>query len=154
DMVPLIGENRILVKHGLEALRQSSRPGFKALLELARLHGPLKTSDVSFRLGPRLNAAGRLGHASAALRLLTCALASGARAVAESLEQENGKRQEIERSIFEDAAAAAEPFLDDRVLVLASDRWHLGVIGIVAARLVELHQRPVFLIAHSGARGR
>jgi single-stranded-DNA-specific exonuclease len=154
DMVPLVGENRILVKHGLEALRQSNRPGFKALRDLAGLRGPLKASDVSFRLGPRLNAAGRLGHADAALRLLTCSVEAEARELAQTLEEENGKRQVIERTIFEEAAAAAEPFLGDRVLVLSSDRWHLGVIGIVAARLVELHQRPVFLIAESGARGR
>jgi single-stranded-DNA-specific exonuclease len=151
DVVPLVNENRALVATGLKAL--SSRlyhPGLKAIVESARLADKgVKERDVAFIIGPRLNAAGRMGHARDALRLLTDASAEEAHEIARELEAENRRRQVVERTIFEQAVEMVEardgplPY----ALVLASPDWHAGVIGIVASRLVEKYHRPTMLIA-------
>ncbi|PYP11828.1 MAG: 16S rRNA (guanine(966)-N(2))-methyltransferase RsmD, partial [Gemmatimonadetes bacterium] len=149
DVVPLTGENRILVRHGLKLLAQSHWTGVRALVETAGLTGkPIKSGHVGFILAPRLNAAGRIGDANDGLRLLLSDDPQEAAAIARELETLNARRQALDQRILDEAVELAERVLqpDDRALVLAADAWHPGVIGIVASRLVERYGRPTFLI--------
>jgi single-stranded-DNA-specific exonuclease len=149
DVVPLTGENRILVRHGLKLLADSHWPGVRALVETAGLGGkPLRAGHVGFILAPRLNAAGRIGDANDGLRLLLTADRDEAGRLARELETLNARRQALDQRILDQAIELAERTLgpDDRALVLAADDWHPGVIGIVASRLVERYGRPTFLI--------
>src|SRR6059036_2985761 len=149
DVVPLTGENRILVRHGLKLLAESHWTGVRALIETAGLAGrPIKSGHVGFILAPRLNAAGRIGDANDGLRLLLTDDPDEAAKLARELETLNARRQAIDQQIQDDAIAMAERVLrpEDRALVLAADAWHPGVIGIVASRLVERYGRPTFLI--------
>jgi single-stranded-DNA-specific exonuclease len=157
DVVPLTGENRILVRHGLKMLTSSHWTGLRALVEAAGLTGrPLKAGHVGFILAPRLNAAGRIGDARDGLRLLLTDDPDEAAALARELETTNARRQELDQRILDEAVELAERVLqpDDRALVLAADAWHPGVIGIVASRLVERYGRPTFLIGWDGESGR
>ncbi len=157
DVVPLIGENRILVRHGLKLLATSRWPGLAALVEAAGLAGkPLRAGHVGFILAPRLNAAGRIGDAGDGLRLLLTDDTEEAAKLARELETLNARRQEMDQQILASAEAAltAQGSEDDRAIVLAADDWHPGVIGIVASRLVERYGRPTFLIAWDGDTGR
>lgn len=161
DLVPLVGENRILAKHGLTQLAGTSRPGLRALAEVAGISligaGRIGAGRVAFGLAPRINAAGRLDDAAAAVRLLLTYDPSEARALAADLDWQNRERQELESSILAEAlaqAAAAHDPQRDRAIVLASPAWHPGVIGIVAARLVERYGRPTALIGTSGKEAR
>jgi single-stranded-DNA-specific exonuclease len=157
DVVPLTGENRILVRHGLKMLGDSKWAGLRALVEAAGLAGkPIRAGQVGFILAPRLNAAGRIGDANDGLRLLLSDVPDEAAAVARDLETLNARRQAIDQRILDEAIALAEQTLkpDDRALVLAADDWHPGVIGIVASRLVERYGRPTFLIGWDGETGR
>ena len=157
DVVPLIGENRILVRHGLKLLATSRWPGLAALVEAAGLAGkPLRAGHVGFILAPRLNAAGRIGDAGDGLRLLLTDDAEEAAGLARALETLNARRQEMDQQILAaaEAALAAQGSEDERAIVLAADDWHPGVIGIVASRLVERYGRPTFLIAWDGDSGR
>jgi single-stranded-DNA-specific exonuclease len=157
DMVPILEENRIYVKAGLEVLANSTRPGLKALLHVCDVTGEsLDSRDVAFKLAPRLNAAGRLRHASMGCELLTTSSDKTAQAIAEELDQENNKRQDIERHILSeiDRRLEADPQLLQRSLVLDQQGWHEGVIGIVASRLVNRYVRPVVVIAVAGSRGK
>lgn len=157
DVVPLTGENRILVRHGLKMLSDSRWTGLRALVEAAGLTGrPLKAGHVGFILAPRLNAAGRIGDARDGLRLLLSDDPDEAAAIARELETTNARRQELDQRILDEAMDLAERVLqpDDRALVLAADSWHPGVIGIVASRLVERYGRPTFLIGWDGESGR
>jgi single-stranded-DNA-specific exonuclease len=150
DMVPLLDENRIYVKAGLDVLSNSPRPGLKALLRISgATDRPVDTWDLAFRLAPRLNAAGRLGHNTTACDLLTTAKRDFATALSEALDQQNTKRKAIENEILEDIMnkLQGQPDLVGSSLVLESRTWHEGVIGIVAARLVAQFARPVVLIA-------
>ncbi len=157
DVVPLTGENRILVRHGLKMLAGSRWIGLRALVEAAGLMGrPLKAGHVGFILAPRLNAAGRIGDARDGLRLLLSDNADEAAALARELETLNARRQELDQRMLDEAVDLAERVLrpEDRALVLAADAWHPGVIGIVASRLVERYGRPTFLIGWEGDAGR
>ena len=157
DVVPLTGENRILVRHGLKMLAGSRWIGLRALVEAAGLSGrPLKAGHVGFILAPRLNAAGRIGDARDGLRLLLSDNPDEAAALARELETLNARRQELDQRILDEAVELAERVLrpEDRALVLAADAWHPGVIGIVASRLVERYGRPTFLIGWEGDAGR
>ncbi|NLJ33179.1 MAG: single-stranded-DNA-specific exonuclease RecJ [Firmicutes bacterium] len=158
DVVPLRGENRILVKYGLEALQDSERVGIRALLEVAGLAGrELKPGHIGFYLGPRLNACGRLGRADGGVQLLVTNNKGRARELAQGMERENRRRQEIERTILAQARAQVEEEVDlarERVIVLGAPAWHPGVIGIVASRLVELYYRPTLLISLQEGEGR
>jgi single-stranded-DNA-specific exonuclease len=159
DMVPLVGENRVLARHGLERLQHSRRPGLRALIEGVGLAGRAVTdSHVGFVIAPRMNAAGRMGSAEQALRLLFARDLGEGRACAESLEEENTRRRELDERAARDAG--------DRVLselgwpacsgiVLWSEHWHPGVLGIVASRLVDRFHRPALLasVANGVARG-
>jgi single-stranded-DNA-specific exonuclease len=151
DVVPLHDENRILVRHGLARLRQTQQPGLKALCAAAGLEraAVLRASDIGYKLGPRLNAAGRLGCARLVVDLLTTSSAEQALQLARYLEDQNARRQALERRMVAEARELieAEGRHQDPALVLARRGWHAGVIGIVAGRLVELYGRPTLMIA-------
>ena len=157
DVVPLMGENRVLAHFGLNGLRASNLPGLRALIASASLTGKnLDSYHVGFCLAPRLNACGRMGHAEKALRMLTEASEAEALEIASFLETQNRQRQALERQILEQALAqlGPNPLSDsDRAIVLASDQWHPGVIGIVAARLVDRFCRPTVLISLANGQG-
>ncbi|NBW97820.1 MAG: single-stranded-DNA-specific exonuclease RecJ, partial [Planctomycetia bacterium] len=159
DVVPLLDENRIYVRHGLECLRKRGGPGIARLLELAKLHekSQLESEDVAFRLAPRLNAAGRLGQAACGIELLTTADAARAASLADYLDELNARRETEERSITLAATKQARERFDpdaDAALVLADPGWHAGVVGIVAGRLAEKFHRPVVMIAQDALQGR
>jgi single-stranded-DNA-specific exonuclease len=156
DLVPLVEENRVLVTHGLKEIERSQRPGIRALKEVSG-DAEVSSSYIGFRLGPRLNAGGRLAEAQKAVELLTTTDGERAQALAADLDQENRARQGIEEKILNQAVAmvGAWPDLAERrSIVLASAEWHPGVIGIVASRLVERFHRPTFLIALDNGRGK
>jgi single-stranded-DNA-specific exonuclease len=159
DIAPLLGENRVLVHHGLVALGASPRPGVRALLESARIdRRPLRSSQIGFGLGPRVNAAGRLDRADTAVELFLTDDLRQARRLSELLERMNLRRREIEARIREEAVRLVEDppgMLDDSVLVLSDPAWHPGVIGIVAAKIAERFDRPALLIStgHEPGKG-
>ena len=149
DVVPLVGENRILVRHGLKMLGDSRWVGLRALVETAGLAGrPLRAAHVGFILAPRLNAAGRIGDANDGLRLLLTEDPKEAAALARELETINARRQEMDQVILDEAIELVDKTLSptDAAIVLGNEAWHPGVIGIVASRLVERYGRPTFLI--------
>jgi single-stranded-DNA-specific exonuclease len=157
DVVPLVGENRILVHQGLKVLEESRRPGIIALKEVVELEGkPISYQDVVFRLAPRLNAAGRMGQARCALELLLSEDLTQARVQARYLHNLNRQRQALEEELLKQARALVrQSNLESRqVLVLGQEGWHPGVIGIVAARLAEEYYRPVALVSLDNGRGR
>ncbi|MRR06779.1 MAG: single-stranded-DNA-specific exonuclease RecJ [Deltaproteobacteria bacterium] len=157
DIVPLVDENRILVSHGLKELSGSSRTGVCALKAVAGVSGPVDCGSVGFRLAPRINAAGRLDDAALGVELLLTADALRAAEVSAKLNASNEERQQLEKAILDDALQrlATDPsFRDRKSIVLASDTWHSGVIGIVASRLVELFHRPTILIAFQDGVGK
>jgi single-stranded-DNA-specific exonuclease len=158
DLVPLVGENRVIALHGLTALARTTMPGLRALIESAGLTSEKVSGyDVGFKLAPRINAAGRMGHARLAVELLTRADEPRAKEIALYLEDHNRARQAKERQIAKQANEIIErnELAGDtrRAIVLASHGWHPGVIGIVAARVVERFHRPAVLIALSGSEG-
>ena len=155
DLVPLTDENRILVAAGLRELAGMRRPGITALAAVAGLApGPLGTTDVSFRLAPRLNAAGRLGDAQLALDLLLSSDASEANGLAAKLDDLNRERQRIQERIWSEADAAAAEYAGEPALVLGAEGWHQGVVGIVAAKLVDKYRKPVVIIGFNEGQGR
>lgn len=158
DIVPLTGENRIIVRYGLSALAATDSPGLKALMQVAGVKpDSLGTREVGFALAPRLNAAGRIGDASLAVDLfLTDDLAQAA-GLANLLDKGNQERQRIESLVMAEAMGMldADPGITSgKVIVLASEGWHSGVVGIVAARLVERFYRPVLMIALENGQGK
>ena len=157
DMVPILQENRIYVKAGLEVLATSTRPGIKALLDVCNVtNGRIDTWDVAFKLAPRINAAGRLRHGSMGCELLTTSSSRIAQTIADELDHENTRRRDIERQILSDIVRGldAAPETLGRSLVLHNPTWHEGVIGIVASRLVHQYMRPVVLIAVTDGMGK
>ena len=157
DVAPLRGENRVFVRYGLRMLSETRNIGMRALLRAAGLSGKQLTSGrIGFILAPRLNAAGRLGHAIRGVELLLTEDEHQANAIARELEELNYRRQELDRATLEQAREQVLQLdLDDTFgLVLADESWHPGVIGIVASRLVEEFGRPTVLIALSGDQGK
>lgn len=158
DVVPLVGENRILVKYGLPILATTSRPGLRALIEVAGIADkPLTPGLVAFVLAPRINAAGRLGDANPVVDLLLTHSSQHAWDLARRLNRENEARQAVEMQISKEVAEriAAEVELEqERVVVLASPLWHAGVVGIAASRVVDRYHRPAVLIALEGETGK
>ncbi|MEK7880590.1 MAG: DHHA1 domain-containing protein, partial [Deltaproteobacteria bacterium] len=155
DMVPLVDENRILVSWGLKELSFSARPGIVALKEVSGINtADVTAENIAFQFAPRINAAGRLAHADTALRLLITEDPGEARLLAKKLNSENISRQGVEARILTEALELAVDGGADRALVLASDNWHAGVVGIVAGRLAERFAKPVALIAMDGDTGR
>lgn len=148
DVVPLTGANRILVSHGLQELSAARRPGVRALKEAAGLESDatVTAGQVGFRLGPRINAAGRLHDASLGLQLLCSETLEEARPLAQTLDRANAERQGIESGILTEALAQAATRGDARGFVLYDEGWHPGVIGIVASRVVERFHRPTVMV--------
>lgn len=152
DVVPLVGENRVLVRYGLSRIKNTPWDGLNALIDTSRLRDEkIDSYHVGYVLGPRLNACGRMGHAREAVRLLTEANAAQAHSLAEFLNLENERRRATERKIFDQAKAmvkqAGYDQPDCRAVVLAHDEWHAGVVGIVCSRLVEAFGRPTVLLS-------
>ena len=151
DIVTLADENRANVYWGLEVLKKQQRPGLKALMAVAGIEpGQVNARHLGFGLGPRMNAAGRLETAQYALDMLVARDGLAALEASEKLEELNVKRRGIQDAIFEEACVQAEELADDRVLVVSSDGWNHGVIGIVASKLVEKYKKPVFIIGERG----
>ncbi len=151
DIVTLADENRANVYWGLEVLKKQQRPGLKALMVVAGVEPEqVNARHLGFGLGPRMNAAGRLETAQHALDMLTAHDGLAALEASEKLEELNVKRRSIQDAIFEEACMQAEKLANDRVLVVSSDGWNHGVIGIVASKLVEKYKKPVFIIGERG----
>ncbi|MGN0447253.1 MAG: single-stranded-DNA-specific exonuclease RecJ [Acutalibacteraceae bacterium] len=158
DIVSLTGENRFIVKRGLEILNGHTRPGIEALKEVAGVSGKsLTAGTVAFSLVPRINAVGRMSHASKALELLLSESYERAEALAKEIDQDNIKRQETEREITLQAQKQAEEtpeMLNNRVLIFSGKNWHGGVIGIVAARLLQKYGKPCLVITDDGEQAK
>jgi single-stranded-DNA-specific exonuclease len=151
DVMPLVGENRAVVRYGIAALAKTEIPGLRAMLALGDVaRDGLASETIAFRLAPRLNACGRLGSAEAAVRLLTTATEPEASAIVKELDGLNNERRATERRIYDDACARARDAGmtgdDRRAIVLASPDWHAGVVGIVCSRLVDTFGRPAILL--------
>lgn len=150
DIVPLERENRLFARRGLAQLERTVHPGLVALKSVAGVGSPIRTHDVGFKLGPRLNASGRLDTAIASLNLLLCRDPFEARTLAESLDRQNRERQELELATREDAERLLGEMGSDlrsHGIVVGARGWHPGVVGIVASRLAKQHHRPTFVIA-------
>jgi single-stranded-DNA-specific exonuclease len=155
DVVPLVGENRTLVRRGLKALAATRKPGLRALMAVAGVSpGAISERSLGFALAPRLNAAGRLHRADAGLELILTENPARAGEVAEELDRANHERRQLERRILFQAQAQLEEQGERMAYVLAAEGWHAGVIGIVASRLSERHHRPVVLISLADGRGK
>lgn len=157
DLVPLTGENRILVSAGLERLDTTQRPGLIALKEVAQCAAPVGTYEVGFQLAPRLNAAGRLETAEESLHLLLARDEKSAAPIAHNLDARNRERQNIEKSIVKEVIGAIKARFDpekDFVIVEGQLLWHIGVVGIVASRVLQEFYRPTFIIGGEGGEWR
>ncbi len=156
DVAPLIGENRVFARFGLEEISKASKPGLAALLEVSRLAGKsITATNVAFGLAPRLNASGRMADSKQALELLLSTDLEEARSLAVKLDQHNRNRRQTEDVILEQARILAEHEIKERnprVLVCYRSDWHEGVIGIVASRLVDDYYRPTILLAEKEGR--
>lgn len=158
DMAPLVGVNRILVREGLQLMSQTPRLGLRALMQVAGVDGEVSAGQIGFRLGPRINAAGRLDDASLGVRLLLSQDREECERLASELNQANEQRQRLEDQIVEEATAQIEReqiHNHYRSLVLKGDDWHPGVVGIVASRLVEKYHLPSIVLTrdHKGLKG-
>jgi single-stranded-DNA-specific exonuclease len=157
DLVPLIRENRILVSAGLRRLETTGRLGLVALKKVASVNGRIGGHEVGFQLAPRVNAAGRLETAEAALRLMLSRDVSEADALAQELDARNRERQKIERNIADEAVGAIRARFNpetDRVIVEGQLLWHIGVVGIVASRVLQEFYRPTIIIGGEGNQWR
>ncbi len=149
DIVPLGGENRVLVQRGSIEIARTSRIGLRKLMQVAGVHPPILPDDIGYRLGPRLNAAGRLSTAEKSLRLLLTHDESEAAALAAELDQHNRERQEVEHQILDAAIEQIDAHFDaarDAAIVTGARAWHPGVLGIVASRIVRKYHRPAIVI--------
>ena len=151
DIVPLVGENRIITANGLELLAKTKNEGLKALMKVARIE-KVDSDNVSFGIAPRINASGRMADATVAVKMLLAENEMEAYKYAKVLDAQNTKRQEVEKGIYNEAIAQIErDGLDKKkTMVIAGENWHQGVIGIVASKLTEKYLKPVILLAHDG----
>ncbi len=155
DVVPLAGENRALVQFGLKVLQQSPRKGIKALAEVSGVElGHVTASDLGFRFGPRLNAAGRLEHASKALELLMTPSATRAKQLASTLNGLNRERQDDTLRVLGEAMNQAKQYPDDAVLVLSDPGWSHGIVGLVASRVSEATHKPAIILQELGEKAK
>lgn len=158
DIVPLLEENRIIVKYGLEQIDKRENIGMQALIQTAGLgEREINAGHIGYLLAPRINAAGRMGNPSIGVKLFLTNNPVQALDLAKELEKENQRRQMIENEVLQEAQLQieAEPeFVQEHALVLAGEGWHPGVIGIVASRLVEIYHKPVILVGFEGDEGR
>lgn len=153
DLVPLVGENRTLAKHGLRILQTTRRPGLQALMQISGVRSDHSVTpvDISFRLGPRINASGRLADAALSVELLLSEDAEFCAATARQLDDFNRERQDIERQITEAAERMIEErYPNDQGIVLFSEDWHPGVVGIVAGRVSRKYNRPCVVLGNEG----
>jgi single-stranded-DNA-specific exonuclease len=153
DLAPLTGENRILVSAGLQRLNMTQRPGLVALKQVAQCPPKLDTYEVGFQLGPRLNAAGRLETAEESLHLLLARDLAGAMPMAQNLDARNRERQKIEHGIAEEVIGAVKSKFDpqsDFIIVEGRLLWHIGVVGIVASRVLQQFYRPTIILGGEG----
>jgi single-stranded-DNA-specific exonuclease len=149
DIVPLRGENRVLVQRGAIEIARTSRIGLRKLMQVAGVRVPILPEDIGYRIGPRLNAAGRLSTAEKSLRLLLTQEESEAAVLARELDQQNRERQEVEQEIFDAAIERIDGHFDaarDAAIVAGAHCWHPGVLGIVASRIVRKYHRPAIVI--------
>jgi len=149
DIVPLIDENRVIVREGLRRMAETERPGLKALMQVSDVHPPVHSGHVGFRLAPRLNAGGRLEDASQGVRLLTALDAQEAEPIAMHLEQSNQQRQAIEQDITAKAISMIPECVDfqrDRVIIIMGEGWNHGVIGLAAGRICEKYHFPTIVL--------
>ncbi len=149
DIVPLIDENRIIVREGLRLMADSERPGLRALMQVSDVHAPVNSGHVGFRLAPRINAGGRLEDASQGVRLLTAPDSATADPIAMHLEEANQQRQAIEQDITQQAMAMIPEcvdFLADRVIIVMGEGWNHGVIGLAAGRICEKYHFPSIVL--------
>ncbi|BBM85254.1 single-stranded-DNA-specific exonuclease RecJ [Candidatus Uabimicrobium amorphum] len=158
DVVPLLEENRVVTHFGLMALERSENVGLKALKEVSNLSqaSPITPEHVGFRLGPRINAMGRMEHSRYSVELLTTKNITTAQKLARSMEVENQKRRKLQQRIFKQALAQMEryEYHKQNVIILADEGWHPGIIGIVASRIVEKYYRPVCIIGVENGFGK
>ncbi|MEP0827749.1 MAG: single-stranded-DNA-specific exonuclease RecJ, partial [bacterium] len=158
DIVPLVGENRILTKFGIKQISRTNKPGLKSLTFVSGLMGKdIGTGQVVFILAPRINAVGRLGDAEMAIKLLTTKDERVAADIARKLDKENQRRKYIDEKTLNEALEQIRQVVDlsnDRAIILASEGWHQGVIGIVASRLVEKYHLPTIMIAIDNGEGK
>ncbi len=158
DIAPLVDENRILTKHGIRQIARTTKPGLKSLCFVSGLMGKeISTGQVVFILAPRINAVGRLGDPELAIKLLTTRDETAATEIARKLDQENKLRKKLDETTLKQALELVERDCDvdeERVIVLAAEGWHQGVIGIVASRIVERYHVPTVLIAIDGDEGK
>lgn len=153
DVAPLTGENRAITRLGLDGLADPRNPGLRALLrQLGLLGKKLKSSDVGFRIGPRINAAGRLASADTAIRLFAAKSEDEAFPIVQELERLNTQRREIERQVLREAESQIDPGHLPDFIVVAGRGWHQGVVGLVAARLMQKHHRPALVVTSIGGR--
>jgi len=155
DIVPITGENRILAYYGLKRLNKRPRPGLRFLLRTSGVDRKLNISDIIFVIGPRINAAGRMDHGNAAVRLLTSQDSTVAQEQAENLNNINTRRRLIDRQITQEALdliEADKDFPNRKATVLYQAHWHKGVIGIVASRMIENYYRPTIILTSSDDR--
>jgi single-stranded-DNA-specific exonuclease len=157
DVVPLTGLNRAYVKKGLAVMRMRANPGLTALADAAGLTAPPRPYHLGFILGPRINAGGRIGNAALGATLLSTTDAVEAQRIAELLDRLNKERKDIETAVLEEALAIADRQVTDdpsrSIVIVASDAWHKGVVGLVASRLVERFRRPACVIAWEEGSG-
>lgn len=151
DIVPLVGENRIITANGLEMLKNTKNEGLKALMKVARIE-KVDSDNVSFGIAPRINASGRMADATVAVKMLLAESEMEAYKYAKVLDSQNTKRQEVEKAIYNEAIHIIEKEgLDKKkTMVIAGNKWHQGVIGIVASKLTEKYLKPVILLAYDG----
>ena len=147
DIVPMIGENRLIVRHGLKRLPTTTNLGLRALQKAVGMNGSATSMDVGFRIGPRLNAAGRMDQPEMALATLMCDEVEKAEELAALLDDFNRERQTMEERMRREALEMMKQFENDPVIVLGSRNWHPGVVGIVASRLMRQYHRPTFIIS-------
>jgi single-stranded-DNA-specific exonuclease len=156
DVMPVLGENRVLIHHGLKTMAQTSRPGLRQLKVAAGCADrPVTTSTVGFQLAPRLNVAGRLASPELALRLLRAKADSEAMVLADQLNALNGKRQQLQRSAVREAEGLVSPedLEAERIVVVLGESWELGVIGLIAGKLAERFARPAVVCTQNGQQG-
>ena len=157
DVVALTGENRIIVRHGLSRIASSPKAGLQALIEIARIRGKAMTPQlVGFSLGPRLNAAGRMGSAATSLELLLCDVPADAAALAQVLEAHNKDRQKLQGAVVDEAVdiiEGVELLSGDSIIVVYKEGWHKGVLGIAASKIMEKYGRPAVVISTQEGMG-
>ncbi len=153
DIVPIVGENRLMVRMGMEKIQNTNKVGLKSLLNIAGVRSPVNTTDITFRLAPRLNAAGRISDATEAVYLLIEKDEARAYKLAKELNNKNVRRQKLELQIFKEAIKTIESdpkYEEDSILVVAGKDWHIGVIGIVASRVLQRYGKPAIMLSING----